>query len=132
MQLVDEALTSLAAVAAQKKETYVNTQCAASTAATLIEVTERIDPQRVSEILWRTLALRGPRCEEEREEIGRLGTDAVIAILALPYDRSIAQALLNPILVRLPRPGRRWRELLPRPTFRRSRRHRSPASGRAH
>ena len=64
---------------------------------------ERIDPQRVSEVLWRTLALRGPRCEDEREENSRLGTDAVIAMLVLPYDRSIAQALLGPILVRLPR-----------------------------
>jgi hypothetical protein len=102
-QLVDEALTSLAAIAAQKMETYVNTQCAASTAATLLEVMERIDPQRVSEVLWRTLALRGPRCDDERAENGRLGTDAVIAMLVLPYDRPIAQALLDPILVRLPR-----------------------------
>ena len=103
MRLVDEALTSLAAIAAQKKETYVNTQCAASTAAMLLEVVERVAPDRISEILWRSLALRGPRCEDEREEVGRLGTDAVIAMLALPYDRSIAQALLDPILIRLPR-----------------------------
>ena len=102
-QLVDDALSSLAAVAAQKKETYVNTQSAASTAATLLEVMERIDPQRVPEVLRRTLALRGPRCEEEREENGRLGADGVIAMLVLPYDRSIAQALLDPLLVRLPR-----------------------------
>ncbi len=102
-RLVEEALNSLAAVASQKKETYINTQCAASTAATLLEVVGRIDPERISEILWRSLALRGPRCEDERAEIGRLGTDAVIAMLVLPYDRSIAQALLDPVLVRLPR-----------------------------
>ncbi len=101
-QFVDDALGSLAAVA-RKKETYLNTQSAASTAATLLEVMERIDPHRVSEIVWRTLALRGPRCEDERAENGRLGCDAVIAMLVLPHDRSIAQALLDPVLVRLPR-----------------------------
>jgi hypothetical protein len=102
-RLIDEALSSLAAVAAQQKETYLNTQGAAATAATLLEVVGLIDPQRVPEVLWRTLALRGPRLENEREEIGRLGTDAVIAMLVLPYDRAIAQALLDAILVRLPR-----------------------------
>jgi Carboxypeptidase regulatory-like domain len=102
-QLVAEALGSLAAIASQKKESYVNTVCAASTAATLLEVVERVNPQRVREVLWRSLALRGPRIETEREEIGRLGTDAVIAMLVLPYDRSIAQALVEPIFARLPR-----------------------------
>jgi hypothetical protein len=101
--LVDEALTSLAAVADEKKETYVNAQCAASTAATLLEVVDRINPERVSEIVWRTLALRGPRREDEHEEVGRLATDAVIAILVLPYDQSIAHDLLEPIIERLPR-----------------------------
>lgn len=116
-QLVDEALTSLATVAARQRETYLNTQCAASTAATLLEVIERTDPQRVSEVLWRTLALRGPRCEDDREEIGRLGTDAVIAMLVLPYDRSIAQALLDPILVRLPRLVAGGASYIPNPLF---------------
>ena len=103
MGLVDEAYSSLAAIASRKKEAYVNTQCAASTAATLLEVVERIDPRQVPETLWRVLALRGPRCEDEREELGRLGTEAEIAMLVLPYDRAIAHALLEPVLVHLPR-----------------------------
>ena len=75
----------------------------ASTAATLLKVVERIDRDRVPEFLWRALALRGRRLEIERDEIGRLGTDAVIAMLVNPYDHAIAQALLEPILARLPR-----------------------------
>ena len=103
MGLVDEALSSLTTVASRKKEAYVNTQCAAATAATLLDVVQRIDPRQVPETLWRVLALRGPRCEDEREELGRLGTEAEIAMLVLPYDRAIAHALLEPVLVHLPR-----------------------------
>ncbi len=99
---MDEAYRALEAIAA-KKESYLNTRCAASTAATLLEAVERIDPGRVSEYLWRALALRGPRYEDEREEVGRLGTDAVIAMLILPYEPAIAHALLEPVFVRLPR-----------------------------
>ena len=48
---------SLGATAAQEKETYLNTGGAASTAATLLEVVDRIDRDRVPEFLWRALAL---------------------------------------------------------------------------
>jgi hypothetical protein len=64
---------------------------------------ERFDRERVSEVAWRTLAMRGRRCENERREVGRLGSEAVIAMLVLPHDPSIAHALLDPVLDRLPR-----------------------------
>jgi hypothetical protein len=53
--------------------------------------------------LWRSLALRGPRREDEREEVGRLATDAVHALLVVRQEPAVATALLRPIVERLPR-----------------------------
>ena len=115
--LLDETMASLETLAREGKETYVNSQSAAATAATLLEVAEAIDPSQVGEILWRSLSLRGPRREDEREEVSRLATDAVHAILVAPHDPTVAKALLRPVMDRLPRLIAGGVSYLPDPLF---------------
>jgi protocatechuate 3,4-dioxygenase beta subunit len=101
-RMLDDALAWLETVS-RGKETYVNSQSAAATAATLLEAVQAVDPSRVPEFVWRSLSLRGPRRENEREEVSRLATDAVHAVLVFPHDPAVAKALLRPVLDRLPR-----------------------------
>jgi hypothetical protein len=117
VSLLDEALASLVARAGSEKENYANSQSAAATTALLLPVAERIDPGRVSETHWRALALRGPRCDDEHEEVGRLGSEAVTAMMVARYDRSVAQVLLGPILDRLARLIAGGVSYLPDPLF---------------
>ena len=123
MGLVDEAYSSLAAIASRKKEAYVNTQCSASTAATLLEVVERIDPRQVPETLcWRTgpawAALRG-RARGAGAARNR-GRDRDARASLRSRDRACsARARTGPSAA----PDRRRRELLSRTALRRSRRH---------
>jgi hypothetical protein len=102
-RLLDEALAVLEAHARAGPEEYGNAQSSAATVALLLPVVEQLDPGRVSEVLWRSLALRGPRRDVEHEEVRRLATDAVTAMGVARYDRAVAAALLGPVLDRLPR-----------------------------
>ena len=100
--LLDEAMMSLSAMegSGDEKGAYAEP---AVTAAILLPAAEAIDPGRVSETLWRALSLRRPMCDVEYEEVRRLGAEAVTAMMVARYDRAIAEALLGPILDRLPR-----------------------------
>jgi hypothetical protein len=100
-QLLDEALVFLAALAGPGNDKITNIQ-AATTAAVLLPVVEQLDPGRVSEVLWRAIALRRPRRDDDHEEIRRLGSEAVTSLMVARYDRAIAQTLLGPILDRIP------------------------------
>jgi hypothetical protein len=100
-RLLDEATMALVALGGSWDESGAYAEPAV-TAATLLPVAEAIEPGQVAELLWRALALRRPRCDGEFWEVRRLGADAAAAMMVARYDRTIAQAVLEPILERLP------------------------------
>ena len=100
--LLDEAMKLLIALDGSGDESGGYAEPAV-TAAVLLPVAEVIDPGRVSEVLWRALSLRRPRCDVEHREVRRLGAEAATAMMVARYDRTVANALLGPILDRLPR-----------------------------
>jgi hypothetical protein len=101
-RLLDEAYAGLVALAESGKDRFNNYYNAPTVAAGLLPTVERVDPGRLSEFLWRTVALRPPRADDEREEVGRLSSDAATAMLVSRYDREAARALIEPALARIP------------------------------
>ncbi|HJT32698.1 MAG TPA: hypothetical protein VJ783_11710, partial [Pirellulales bacterium] len=71
------------------------------TAAWLLPIAERIDPELARECFWRSLALRRPR--SGREDFDDLGEepDTELAKMLARYDREVARALLEPMAARL-------------------------------
>ncbi|HEX7446787.1 MAG TPA: carboxypeptidase regulatory-like domain-containing protein [Pirellulales bacterium] len=72
------------------------------TAAWLLPIAERIDPQLGRECFWRSLALRAarPRLGQLDDEAAEI--DIRLTMMLSRYDRDIARALLRPLVARLP------------------------------
>ncbi len=66
-------------------------------ATILLPVAERIDPGLVDEYLWRALAMRLPKTEED-DPGGQLAfADLLRAMMVARYDRAIARSLIEPL-----------------------------------
>lgn len=72
------------------------------TAAWLLPIAERVDPQLGRECFWRSLALRParPRRGQRNDEAEQI--DISLTMMLSRYDRDIARALLQPLIARLP------------------------------
>ncbi|MGH7195057.1 MAG: hypothetical protein ACREJM_16210, partial [Candidatus Saccharimonadales bacterium] len=72
------------------------------TAAWLLSIAERIDPQLACECFWRSLALRRPRPRHDDFDDVAEEPDTELAKMLARYDRDVARALLEPLAARLP------------------------------
>ena len=72
------------------------------TAAWLLPIAERIDPQLARECFWRALALRAPRPRRGPFSDRDVEIDISLTMMLSRYDRIIARALLEPLVARLP------------------------------
>lgn len=72
------------------------------TAAWLLPMAERIDPQLARECFWRSLALRRPRPTHDDFDDVAEEPDTELAKMLARYDREVARALLEPMAARLP------------------------------
>ncbi|HEX7446364.1 MAG TPA: carboxypeptidase-like regulatory domain-containing protein [Pirellulales bacterium] len=72
------------------------------TAAWLLSIAERIDPQLARECFWRSLALRRPRPSHDDFDDVAEEPDTELAKMLARYDRDVARALLEPMAARLP------------------------------
>jgi hypothetical protein len=100
-RFLDEAFAALKSMAAERRRDApgINAQDAATVAAALLPVAERIDPARVPELFWRAASFRG----SSKPQMGAPSPpDAVLALLLARYDRDAAMVLLRPILDRGP------------------------------
>jgi hypothetical protein len=72
------------------------------TAAWLLPIAERIDPQLGRECFWRSLALRPPRTRRDKLDDEEAAEDIALAMMLGRYDREVARGLLVPLVARLP------------------------------
>lgn len=72
------------------------------TAAWLLPIAERIDPQLARECFWRSLALRRPRPRRDDFNDVAEEPDTELAKMLARYDREVARALLESMAARLP------------------------------
>ena len=72
------------------------------TAAWLLPIAERIDPQLARECFWRALALRAPRPRRGPFSDRDVEIDISLTMMLSRYDRIIARTLLEPLVARLP------------------------------
>jgi hypothetical protein len=68
--------------------------------AALLPLVEWIEPDRLQERLWLTLACRGPL--DEQPDLDAIETRVTLAMLVSRYDRTMAAAVIAPALERLP------------------------------
>ncbi len=96
-RILEEAFAALEPLAAEGRRGSPGTQDAASVAAALLPVAERIDPALVPEFFWRAVALRGP----SQPRVDQTASpDAALAMLLARYDREAAMVVLDPLLDR--------------------------------
>jgi hypothetical protein len=93
--LLREAMETLGTVGEYGKSPTRSPCDRASTAAALVAVAERIDPNLVPETFWRALSLRYPRRAEETNDPSGV-VDLQVALLLARYDRDVARALVAP------------------------------------
>jgi tetratricopeptide (TPR) repeat protein len=95
VRLLDEAFQVLEQAVEARKDDWDGLGMACTAAAGLLPIVEQVDARRISEFIWRTLALRppipGPNGRDGISDIA----DARVAVMLARYDRSIAQQLLN-------------------------------------
>jgi protocatechuate 3,4-dioxygenase beta subunit len=97
--VLGEAFDVLKAMAAEGRRGSQDVQDAASVAAALVPVAERIDPALVPEFFWRAASFRGSSKPQMR---AATMPDTLLALLLARYDRDAAMVLLRPILDRGP------------------------------
>ena len=101
-KLLQEAFAKLAAHAASGEDRFNDTHDASSMAASLLPVAESIDPQLVSEFLWRAVALRHPPQEKASrpttgfEKLNAPARDPALAMALARYDRDLARRFWKP------------------------------------
>ncbi len=78
----------------------LNSQDAATVAATLLPVVERIDPSLVPEFFWRAASFRGLGRGSD-SLVNRASHDAALALLLARFDRDAARVLYEPVAGRL-------------------------------
>jgi len=104
--LLDDANAELAVLAKEGKRGDPDSQEAATVAAALLPVAERIDPALVPERFWRAASWRGASAPMSRLELPKTMPDAVLALLLARYDREVARTLLEPLVAGgLSKPG---------------------------
>jgi hypothetical protein len=95
VRLLDEAFQALDDAVEARKDDWDGLGMACTAAAGLLPIVEQVDGRRLSEFIWRTLALRppipGPNGRDGISDIA----DARLAAMLARYDHSIAQQLLN-------------------------------------
>ncbi len=97
IRLLDEAYVSLEELA-ESGQRPIRPEIV-EVAAGLLPIVEQVDPDRLSEFLGRTLALRPARGDQTiLSEAGVAGTTAALATLVARYDRKLAAHLLEPEL----------------------------------
>ncbi len=101
--LLDEAFTALDQYATSGGARFNGMDSAATLAARLLPVAERIDPGIVPEFFWRTLSLRPPRAAsiDDYTASSTVRATAILAALLARYDRDTAVQLLEPTLAGL-------------------------------
>ncbi|HEV3341656.1 MAG TPA: carboxypeptidase-like regulatory domain-containing protein [Pirellulales bacterium] len=72
------------------------------TAAWILPIAERIDPQLGRECFWRSLALRPPRPRRDKLDDEVASIDIALTMMLGRYDREVARELLAPLVARLP------------------------------
>ncbi|HVX64592.1 MAG TPA: hypothetical protein VHC19_28480 [Pirellulales bacterium] len=72
------------------------------TAAWLLPIAERIDPQLGRECFWRSLALRPARPRHDQLDDQDAQIDIELTMMLSRYDRRVARSLLDPLIARLP------------------------------
>ncbi len=93
--LLDEAYGLLEQVAGGKQDQWDGLGMACTAAAGLLPIVEQVDPSRVRECLWRTLAMRPPlRSGDSRDGIPLIAGSRVAAVVAC-YDREMARQILD-------------------------------------
>ena len=93
--LLDEAFGVLEQVAGGKQDQWDGLSMACTAAAGLLPIVEQVDPCRVREHLWRTLAMRPPlRSGDNRDGIPLIAGSRVAAMVAC-YDRDSALQILD-------------------------------------
>jgi hypothetical protein len=92
-RLIEDAYTELDRQVTQGQSTIRSNEV--MIAAGLLPIVEQIAPDRLSEFLARTLALRSPRGETSDEDRTARET-AALAIMIARYDRSLAARILQP------------------------------------
>lgn len=96
-----EAFAALKPLAAGRRRGGLDAQDAATVAAAMLPVAERIDPALVPEFFWRAVSFRGPS-RPRQDFVAR--PEAVLAMLLARYDREVAMMVLDPLLHREPDP----------------------------
>ena len=82
-------------VAGGNQDQWDGLSMACTAAAGLLPIVEQVDPRRVQECLWRTLAMRPPlRSGDVRDGIPLIAGTRVAAMVAC-YDREIACQILD-------------------------------------
>jgi hypothetical protein len=97
-RLLDEALDRLRQVAGQERPNQQPWD--SNVIAALLPVVERIDPDRLEERLWLAAACAAPMAERTFPDPAL--APVVLAALVARYDRAMAEALIAPVLPRLP------------------------------
>ena len=98
-RFLEEAFDLLKSMAAEGRPGPLGTD-AATVAAALLPVAERIDPARVPEYFWRAASFR---VSSKPQRVAAAPPDAMLALLLARYDRDAAMVLLQPILDRGPK-----------------------------
>ena len=96
-RFLDEAFAALGLLAAEGRRGFPKAQDAATIAAALVPVAERIDPALVPEFFWRAASFRVPPRSRPDDAATR---DATLALLLARYDRDAAMVVLTPLLDR--------------------------------
>ncbi|WP_165230107.1 M56 family metallopeptidase [Aquisphaera insulae] len=95
LQLLEEAYDVLETASRGDQDQWDGLGMACTSAAGLLPLVEEVDPTKVREYLWRTLAMRPPfQGKDPREGITLLASSRVAAMVAR-YDRDLARMLLD-------------------------------------
>ncbi len=95
VRLLDEAFQVLDQAVEARKDDWDGLGMACTAAAGLLPIVEQVDPRRLSEFIWRTLALRPPiPGPNGRDGIADIADARVAASLAR-YDHSIARQVFS-------------------------------------
>jgi protocatechuate 3,4-dioxygenase beta subunit len=100
--LLDEAYATLAAQSASGRDRSCQEEECVQ-AAGLLPVVEKLAPERLSEFVWRALALRRARSSgpDLWHDSAPLLADSALALLLARYDRALARTLLEPAVGQL-------------------------------
>jgi tetratricopeptide (TPR) repeat protein len=101
-ELLDDGFGVLSRLVDDGRDRYNGAWCACTVAAALLPTVESVDPELVPEFLWRAMSFRLPRSGQAPAESGLTAqADATLTMMLARYDRSLAHAVLDPIIAQL-------------------------------